>query len=72
MTQPEEKPATESVGARLDALHHAVGDEPLSERIDEASCGPTAKRLMHLAMCAAEAGGTPGDSMTPRPRICQY
>jgi hypothetical protein len=50
---------TEGVGARLAAVHRGGVAETLPERIEAASCGPAVKHLAHLAMRAAEAGGTP-------------
>jgi hypothetical protein len=57
---PPEKEA-DSAGKRLYAIHQSLDDEPLPERMEEASCGPAAKHLAHLALRAAEAGGTPED-----------
>ncbi len=49
---------TESVGAPLEAIHNGLIEEPLPERLDEASCGPAVKHMAHLAMHTADAGGT--------------
>lgn len=52
---------SESIGSRLEAVHNAVIDEPLPERLEEASCGPAVKHIAHLALHTADAGGTPDE-----------
>ena len=49
---------TESVGARLQQLHEEMGDMPLPEGLEGASCGPAVKHLAHLAIGEAQAGRT--------------
>lgn len=49
---------TSALSDRLRRIHDRFGDDPLPERFEEASCGPHAKHLAHLAMHAADAGGT--------------
>ena len=52
---------TDGVGNRLAAIHPGLHDQPLPERMDEASCGPAVKHLAHLALCTSSAGGTASD-----------
>lgn len=49
---------TEGVGAQLQRLHQAMGDMPLPEGLEGASCSPAVKHLAHLAMHTADNGGT--------------
>jgi hypothetical protein len=50
---------TDTLAGRLQAVHDRLADEPLPERLAEASCGPNVKHLAHLALHAATAGATP-------------
>jgi hypothetical protein len=50
---------SDGVGKRLAAIHSGLDDQPMPERIDEASCGPAVKHLAHLALRTSVAGGTP-------------
>jgi hypothetical protein len=43
---------------QLRQVHDELGDEPLPERFEEASCGPHAKHLAHVALHAAGLGST--------------
>jgi hypothetical protein len=47
-----------SAGARLEAIHAEVVDEPLPEWLEAAACGPAVKHLAHLAMHTAGAHDT--------------
>lgn len=49
------------IGERLHELHDRLSVEPLPEALEGASCGPAAKHLAHLAMRAAQAGGSEQD-----------
>jgi len=49
---------TEGPGLRLQAVHQEIVGEPVPEWLEEASCGPSAKHLAHLAMHASETGQT--------------
>lgn len=49
---------TDGPGLRLQAVHLEIVGEPVPEWLEEASCGPAAKHLAHLAMHAAETGQT--------------
>lgn len=47
-----------TAGARLEAIHAQVVDEPLPEWLEAAACGPAVKHLAHLAMQTAAAHGS--------------
>jgi hypothetical protein len=49
------------VGAKLQAVHDGMPDEPLPEGLDSASCDPAVKHLAHLALHTAAANGTEAD-----------
>lgn len=50
-----------SAGQRLQAIHDRIGNEPLPEWLEAASCGPAVKHLAHLAIKFAGAGGSEAD-----------
>lgn len=50
-----------SVGERLQAVHGGLGNPPLPEWLEGASCGPAVKHLAHLAMNTADVGGSESD-----------
>lgn len=50
-----------SIGARLEAVHSGMAEEPMVEGLERASCGPAVKHLAHLGLHTARAGGSEAD-----------
>ena len=50
-----------SIGARLEAVHSGMADEPMAEGLERAACGPAVKHLAHLGIHTASAGGSEAD-----------
>lgn len=49
------------IGRRLQSVHEGLVDVALPEWLEGASCGPAAKHLAHLAIHAADGGGSRAD-----------